>query len=288
MARPRLSLVLFYALAFLLSWTVWSPLVAFRLGYGPPASPVWHLLGSLGPAASAVIVSLLPFSPVRLSLLIERLSVRRVTARALLLAIGVPVAIAAAGLVGQAVMTGSPVSLEGIGRSLEYPALGPLAVVAVSVLFYGFGEEIGWRGYALPLFSRRFGGLSSALLMTLPWAVWHLPLLVSSPTYQALGPAGLVGWLVSLATGAVLLTYLFHLSGRSLIVVALFHAVIDLAMTNAAVQPIGTQLMGAIVTLLGLAAAFGCSRLARGAFIPVRPFGQAAPAAPAPSLPRRG
>ncbi|MFN7009952.1 MAG: CPBP family intramembrane glutamic endopeptidase [Allorhizobium sp.] len=266
MVRPRLSLFLFYLLATALSWAVWSPLVAFRLGYGQPASPAWHLLGSLGPAASAVIVSLLPFSPVRLPLLVERLSVRRLTARGLLLAIGLPVAIGVLGLLGQAVIAGSPVFLAGIGRSLEYPALGPLAVIAVSILFYGFGEEIGWRGYALPVVNRWFGGLSSALLMTLPWAAWHIPLLVSSPTYQSLGAAGLIGWLASLATGAVLLTYLFHLSGHSLVVVAIFHAFIDLAMTNAAVQPIGTQLMGAMVTLLGLAAAFGCSRITRGGF----------------------
>lgn len=268
MPRPRLSLSLFYVLAFALSWTAWYPLVAFHLGHGPPASAGFHLLGSLGPAFAAVLVSLLPFSPIALGTLLDRLSWRRASLRGLAFAIGLPVAIGLAGLFAQAQLSGSPMSIDGVTRSREFPELTGLMVMAASVLFYGFGEEVGWRGYALPVINRRLGGLSSALVMTLPWALWHIPLLLSSPTYQSLGMAGLAGWVVSLATGSVILTYLFLLSGRSLIVVAIFHAFIDLAMTNAAVQPIGTQVMGALVTLVGVAAAFGCRHIAKDAFWP--------------------
>lgn len=38
------------------------------------------------------------------------------------------------------------------------------------------GEEIGWRGYALPRLSERFGLPISSIVLGMIWATWHLPL----------------------------------------------------------------------------------------------------------------
>ena len=37
-------------------------------------------------------------------------------------------------------------------------------------------EELGWRGYALERLQKRYSALSSALMLGIPWAVWHTPL----------------------------------------------------------------------------------------------------------------
>lgn len=46
-----------------------------------------------------------------------------------------------------------------------------------ALLFVALGEEPAWRGFLLPLLQRRFAPVAATLLLSLIWAVWHLPLM---------------------------------------------------------------------------------------------------------------
>ena len=66
----------------------------------------------------------------------------------------------------------------GIEYTLEWfnqPAFIP--IVFLYILFLGgpLGEEIGWRGYALPKLMKRYSPFIASLILGLVWAFWHLP-----------------------------------------------------------------------------------------------------------------
>src|ERR1700676_2285886 len=83
------------------------------------------------------------------------------------------------------------------------------------------GEEIGWRGYALPRLAARFGLARASLLLGVLWGCWHLPLFFvpgvdnygqSFPVF-VLGTTALsvaIAWLYAHTNGSLLLTMLMH------------------------------------------------------------------------------
>jgi membrane protease YdiL (CAAX protease family) len=83
------------------------------------------------------------------------------------------------------------------------------------------GEEIGWRGYALPRLAGQLGLARASIVLGLIWACWHLPVFFilgsdnfgrSFPVYllavTALSVA--MAWLYWRTAGSLLLTMLMH------------------------------------------------------------------------------
>jgi membrane protease YdiL (CAAX protease family) len=113
-----------------------------------------------------------------------------------------------------------------------------LLVEFVRILFLGgpLGEELGWRGFALPRLQQRHTALTSSVLLGLVWGLWHIPLyfvpgtgqheILRTGTSPAFAIGGFVTWTIGLS---VLLTWLFNQTRGSLIVVILFHAAVNLA-----------------------------------------------------------
>lgn len=100
----------------------------------------------------------------------------------------------------------------------ESPAI-ILVAMAVSTPFQA-GEEVGWRGYALPRMAGRLGfGLASVVLGAV-WGLWHLPLFfVPGEDYGqpffvfTMGTTALsvaIAWLYVNTKESLLLTMLMH------------------------------------------------------------------------------
>ncbi len=66
----------------------------------------------------------------------------------------------------------SPVFLPGIFTSNDKAAHVLFGIVVG--LMAGFIEELGWTGFATPELRRRYGVLTTGLIVGLLWAIWHL------------------------------------------------------------------------------------------------------------------
>lgn len=119
-----------------------------------------------------------------------------------------PFVLLALALAGASLIGDEHVVLAGLGRSAEFPQFSALAFLAFNIVTWGFGEEVGWRGFALPRLQTRHSALGATLLLAVGWAAWHAPLFLYRPAFTGMDAAGVAGWAFSLATGALLLTWL--------------------------------------------------------------------------------
>ena len=145
-------------------------------------------------------------------------------------------------------------ALDRFGASTEYPALPIVTYWLANLVCYGFGEEVGWRGYRQPTLEQRRPVLRSTAILSVVWALWHLPLFGITAGYRQLSAVGFIGFYFSLLVAALVFAWLWHRSGYSLLVVAVFHAVFDIATTTPTDTTLIPILMGAAISLAGLAA----------------------------------
>ena len=82
-------------------------------------------------------------------------------------------------------------------------------------------EEIGYSGYATDALQQRFSGLATALLIGVPWALRHLPSMITMGQSSQLIVWGLLGTVAF----RVITVWLYNNAGCSLFAVILAHAV---------------------------------------------------------------
>jgi CAAX protease family protein len=132
------------------------------------------------------------------------------------------------------------------GRYSGLPTIG-VGAVAVLAIISAFGEEVGWRGFALPLLQRRYPALTAALLVTPIWALWHLPFFFTVTTYRNFALPGYVGFVFGLGCGSVILTWLYNGTGGSILACAIWHGVYNLetgtVAANSTLQAVTTTLV---------------------------------------------
>jgi uncharacterized protein len=98
------------------------------------------------------------------------------------------------------------------------PLVEILPMVALFAVFSGpLGEEVGWRGFALPRLLETRSALAASLILGSVWAVWHLPLILVGDftSYGAFMPviaAIAFTWVSQNARSSVLLAILMHAS----------------------------------------------------------------------------
>ncbi|MGE5221385.1 MAG: hypothetical protein ACM3PY_03045 [Omnitrophica WOR_2 bacterium] len=142
--------VLYFVLAIVFSWSIYLPLVFLRQGWFYAQIPyAIHYLASFGPALAAILVTALANGKEGLRELWSRITRWRVGWKWALFSIFSPVVIFAVCLPIVRLVKGEWPDLHLLGQANYLPYLG-WAILPVWLITFGFGEEIGWRGFALP------------------------------------------------------------------------------------------------------------------------------------------
>jgi membrane protease YdiL (CAAX protease family) len=108
------------------------------------------------------------------------------------------------------------------------------------IVFYIGPEEIGWMGFLQARLQERYGPLLASILVTIPFALYHLPgLMVQNGVALSLVQLPLVLLLLGVLAlsqlfGRVVIMWLYNSTTRSVLLVGLFHSSFDA--TNDAVR----------------------------------------------------
>lgn len=111
----------------------------------------------------------------------------------------------------------------------------------LSHLFRGpLGEEVGWRGFALPRLQARYSALKSSLILGLVVVVWHIPTFFIQGLSRTALLVFIVAFVVALLSFVVVMTWLYNHTGGSLLLAVLMHLGFNVALTLSVV-PLETQ-----------------------------------------------
>lgn len=245
-SRPQLSgrgfvrghpLAAFYVLSFILSWGYWLAVVAA----GGHQS---HFPGLLGPGLASIVVTALVAGSPGVADLWSRMTRWRVAPRWYLAALA-PVFFGAVVLLLLVSFRWVPTSTD-LTTMPGLPAMGTVAFLLAVLVVNGYGEEVGWRGFAWPHLTSEHDRFGAALRLAAVWALWHLPTFWLD-TGMTLEPWVIPGWLVGLVAGAVVLGWLYDRARSSLFVAALFHTSLNIASATPATEGIVAGVVSGLV-----------------------------------------
>ena len=232
------GLTAFLLLAFGLTWGCWIPVALAERGHVDLPVPTLALtiVGAFGPMVAALAVTAHLRGAEGLRELCRRLRLRGLERRWLWVALAV-------GLVD---LSPTIVHVAG-GGALPENLLGQVLVMPLHFLFValvggGLDEEMGWRGFALPVLQRRLPPLPANLILGVVWALWHVPLFLDPSSSQSGSSFGV--YLVTLVAQALVIGWLFNASGGSLLVAIVAHAAADTGDGLRLAFPIDTARVG--------------------------------------------
>ena len=250
----RHSLAAFFILTFGYSWLLGLPLLTSSLGLVPfhiarlPALLI-QLLAIWGPTLSALLLTGLISGKAGLRDLLSRLLRWRVGVQwyAFVLLIWAAITLAALSLL---VLFGGTVP-NSIQLTPWYSLPLAFLINFPLFLFVGgpLGEEVGWRGYALPRLLTRRSALSASLFIGIVWALWHLPIFWIPGTGSGYGLVDFTWFFLLLSAWGVLLGWVYINTRGSLLLCVLFHAAGN-TMTSAVLPVGGHDILMMLVTAL--------------------------------------
>jgi membrane protease YdiL (CAAX protease family) len=214
----RHPIIAFFILAYLITWSLEIPAVFF-----PGWPGILTFLNTLGPAISAMIVVGMVAGSEGVRQLLEPLRKWRVGINWYFIVLLGP----ALSMIISIILFGLMGSGNGMSDVINFFLLfGKQILPLILIFFYQFiiiwGEEIGWRGYALPKLQQKMHPIIASVLLGLLWGFWHLPLFwFAGSVHQKMG---LPFFILATVGYSLLYTWIYNGTRGSLLMMCLLHA----------------------------------------------------------------
>ena len=245
----------YFALAFAVSWAG----VLFVVGPGGIPTSIEHLL-TIGPAMYVAMLAGPSVAGLLVTSLVSgRAGLREVLARLLVWRVGgrwYAVALLTAPFLVMAVSLAlSLLSPEFLPAVFMTNNKAPLLLSGLAAgLIVGIFEELGWTGFAIPRMRRRYGVLSTGLLVGVLWGAWHFIMFWEPGSFSGALPLAvllvrLFSWLPAYR---LLMVWVYDRTG-SLLVAMLMHA--SLVASQLILMPLPLSAVPLLISILAWAAA---------------------------------
>jgi membrane protease YdiL (CAAX protease family) len=212
----------FFVLTYLMTWAVWLPLVILQDRTPPALDLVLRVLGSSAPSALAILL---------VARLHGRAEVRRLLRRLLMGRVAVVWYVAIVAITALAVVAVWVSTLFGFPTPVVAVTVPGVLSVFLFSIFPGsaLGEELGWRGFALPRLQASRSALAASLIVGPVWGTYHLPLfLLGNPTRPF---ALFLPFALSCVIMSVFYTWMYNGTRGSLLLAVLLHAATNLPLS---------------------------------------------------------
>ena len=238
-------LVWFFLLTFIFSWLSGFPAALFPEKYGGLA-----FLSDFGPALAAFMVAGVAEGSDGIKSLLRSLFQWRVKWVWYLIVLFGPTITMTVAILLYTIWNRS-FSLQGIGGSLALFPQHALTLVLVSLFLFVsiWGEEIGWRGFALPKLQGEYHPIWASLILGAIWAVWHLPLFFTEGSVHA--QMGFPFFFLATLGYSILYSWIYNGTGESVFMMCMLHAVNNATVTYTSLffEPVITEPIFALSVL---------------------------------------
>lgn len=220
MVNHNKLIFIYSSIAFFLTWTIaFSIYWFFEKGkINESQLNFFHSFAAIGPTVAALLTTYLFYGKQGINKLLDKLK-SQVNDRQTVLFIISPLLFFVIGIFVYPLIKSSFLDFENFAK-INWSSTNSFIIWLLPSITYAVFEEIGWRGFLLPHLQEKHSAWKAAIILTIIWALWHIPFFFYRFDFSV-GIA--IGFFLGLFVGSVILTSIYNASRGSIFPVIAFH-----------------------------------------------------------------